>query len=402
MSLKITNIGQLATFNPETGKVEKSAGVEIECQDGLVTSIGSNLPSADKEIDASGSLVTPGFVDCHTHPVFAASRAEEFSQRTAGKTYQEIADAGGGIMSSVRSLRETDEVELVEAVKRRMERFLSLGTTTVEAKSGYGLSTESELKSLSVLSKAADEAAVDIIPTFLGAHDFPEEFSDNRGAYVDLICREMIPAVAEQGIAEFCDVFCEDGWFDVESSRRIMTTAREYGMKLRLHADEFKDSGAASLAAELKVLSADHLMHVSREAIARMAKAGVVATLLPGTTFFLAESEYAPARRLMDAGVEVAIATDFNPGSSMMQSMPFVMSLACLYMGMTVAEVFISATYCAAKSLGKEGVVGSLLPRKQADLVLWNLRTLEEIPYHIADNRVLAVVKKGKIVYETS
>lgn len=402
MSLKITNIGQLATFNPETGKVEKSAGVEIECQDGLVTSIGSNLPSADKEIDASGSLVTPGFVDCHTHPVFAASRAEEFSQRTAGKTYQEIADAGGGIMSSVRSLRETDEVELVEAVKRRMERFLSLGTTTVEAKSGYGLSTQSELKSLSVLSKVAGEVAVDIVPTFLGAHDFPEDFSDNRGAYVDLICREMIPAVAEQGTAEFCDVFCEDGWFDVESSRRIMTTAREYGMKLRLHADEFKDSGAASLAAELKVLSADHLMHVSREAIARMAQAGVVATLLPGTTFFLAESEYAPARRLMDAGVEVAIATDFNPGSSMMQSMPFVMSLACLYMGMTVAEVFISATYCAAKSLGKEGVVGSLLPGKQADLVLWNLRTLEEIPYHIADNRVLAVVKKGKIVYETS
>lgn len=402
MSLKITNIGQLATFNPETGKVEKSAGVEIECQDGLVTSIGSNLPSADKEIDASGSLVTPGFVDCHTHPVFAASRAEEFSQRTAGKTYQEIADAGGGIMSSVRSLRETDEVELVEAVKRRMERFLSLGTTTVEAKSGYGLSTQSELKSLSVLSKVAGEVAVDIVPTFLGAHDFPEDFSDNRGAYVDLICREMIPAVAEQGTAEFCDVFCEDGWFDVESSRRIMTTAREYGMKLRLHADEFKDSGAASLAAELKVLSADHLMHVSREAIARMAKAGVVATLLPGTTFFLAESEYAPARRFMDTGVKVAIATDFNPGSSMIQSMPFVMSLACLYMGMTVAEVFISATYCAAKSLGKEGVVGSLLPGKQADLVLWNLRTLEEIPYHIADNRVLAVVKKGKIVYETS
>lgn len=211
----------------------------------------------------------------------------------------------------------------------------------------------------------------------------------------------MIPAVADQGIAEFCDVFCEDGWFDVESSRRILKTARDYGMKLRLHADEFKDSGAASLAAELGVFSADHLMHVSDGAITELAQAGVVATLLPGTTFFLAKSKYAPARRLLDAEVDVAIATDFNPGSSMIGSLPFVMSLACLYMGMTIAEVFISATYCAAKSLGRESVVGSLLPGKQADLVLWNLRTLEEIPYHISDNRVRSVVKRGKLVYGT-
>ncbi len=399
MSLKIINIGQLATFNPEKGKVERSAGVEVECENGLITSVGLDLTPADKELDAEGALVTPGFVDCHTHPIFAASRADEFSQRAAGKTYQEIAATGGGIMSSVRSLMEMDEAELLEAVKRRMEKFLFLGTTTVEAKSGYGLSTESELKSLSVLSSVAEEVEVDIIPTFLGAHDFPEEFSDNKEAYIDLICQEMIPAVAEQAVAEFCDVFCEDGWFDVSSSRRILTAAREYGMKLRLHADEFKDSGAASLAAELKVSSADHLMHVSEEAISDMAQAGVVATLLPGTTFFLGKSAYAPARRFIKAGVEVAVATDYNPGSSMIQSMPFVMSLACLYMGMTVTEAFSSATYGAAKSLGREDVLGSILPGKQADIILWNINSLEEIPYYIADNRVRSVIKKGKLVH---
>ena len=397
-SLKVSDIGELATYDPASGRISRESNVDLIIEDGKVVSIGNALPEADRSLDASGRLVTPGFVDPHTHPVFAYPRADEFGMRVAGKSYQQIAEAGGGIRASVEALREMPEDELRQATRRRLKRFLSTGTTTVEAKSGYGLSTESELKSLSVLASAAEALPLDIVPTFLGAHDFPAEYADDRDGYVDLVCSEMIPAVAEQGIAEFCDVFCEEGWFDPESSNRILETGREHGLKPRLHADEFAPSGAAEVAAEVGAFSADHLMHVSDVGIERMAEAGVIAVLLPGTTFCLGKQTYAPARKLIDAGVEVALSTDFNPGSSATQSMPFIMSLACIYLGMTVEESFVAATYTAAKSLGREETVGALAPGMTADVIVWDLERLEEIPYHVAANRVSRLFKSGEEV----
>ncbi|MEE9167580.1 MAG: imidazolonepropionase [Candidatus Neomarinimicrobiota bacterium] len=395
MTLKLSNIGQLATYNSRLDRVERLENVEMILEGTKIASIGKSLPSAHDEIDVSGCLVTPGFVDAHTHPVFAETREHEFEMRALGKSYKDIAAAGGGIISSVRTLKALDEGELSRRVEGRMWDFLRLGTTTLEAKSGYGLSTESELKSLRVLKRVSESVPVDIVPTFLGAHDFPLEYSDNRSAYVDLVCQEMIPAVADQGIAEFCDVFCEKGWFSLDDSRRILTVGVEYGLKPRLHADEFEDSGAASLAAEMNASSADHLMCVSHDAIALMARHGVVATLLPGTTFFLGRTRYAPARKFLDAGVEVALASDFNPGSSMIQSMGFVLSLACLYLGMSVDEALRAATYGAAKSVGREKVIGSLEPGKQADLIVWTVRNLAEVPYHVDGNRLYRIIKKG-------
>lgn len=398
MTLKITNIGELATYASDFGGLTRTENVELIIEKGFVGEVGEHLPSADKVVDAGGGLVTPGFVDPHTHPVFAFPRADEFDMRVAGKNYQQIAEAGGGIRASVKALREMTQEELLRLTQRRLKRFLASGTTTIEAKSGYGLSTESELKSLSVLSKAAGSVALDVVPTFLGAHDFPDEYADNRAGYVDLICDEMIPAVSEQGIAEFCDVFCEEGWFDADSSRRILETGAKHGLKPRLHADEFAQSGAAELAAEVSALSADHLMHVSDGGIRRMAEAGVVAVILPGTTFFLGKQTYAPARKLSDAGVDVALATDFNPGSCTIQSMPFILSLACLYLGMSVEEAFVAATHTAARSLGREKRVGSLEPGMEADFVIWDFNGLEGIPYRVAGNRVSSVFKAGEFV----
>jgi len=397
-SLKVSDIGELATYDPESGRIYRKTNVDLIVEDGKVAAIGDALPQADRTLDASGRLVTPGFVDPHTHPVFAYPRADEFGMRVSGKSYQQIADAGGGIKASVEALREMPESELKELTVRRLKRFLLMGTTTIEAKSGYGLSIDSELKSLSVLDASAKELPLGIVPTFLGAHDFPAEYVGNKLGYVDLICNEMIPAVAEQGIAEFCDVFCEEGWFDVESSKQILMCGREHDLKLRLHADEFAPSGAAELAAELEVFSADHLMHVSDYGIEQMAEAGVVAVLLPCTTFFLGKGTYAPARKLIDAGVDVALSTDFNPGSSSTQSMPFVMTLACIYLGMTVEESFIAATYTAAKSLGRAETVGALSPGMAADFVVWDLNRLEEIPYHVVANRLSQLYKAGEEV----
>ncbi|MFQ6676365.1 MAG: imidazolonepropionase, partial [Fidelibacterota bacterium] len=273
------------------------------------------------------------------------------------------------------------------------------GTTTVEAKSGYGLSTESELKSLRALKTAAGKVGLEVVSTFLGAHDLPPEYGDRHEAYVDLLCREMIPAVAEENLAEFCDVFCEKGWFEPHDARRILTAARKNGLKLRLHADEFRDSGAGSLAAELKAHSADHLVHISDRAIGEMAGSGTVAVLLPGTTFFLGKTDFAPARKLLEAGVPVALGTDFNPGSSMIQSMAFVVTLACLYLKMTVEEAFAAATYQAARSLDRHGRAGAVRPGMNADLIIWDVTELAEIPYYVAVNRVATVIKSGRPVF---
>ena len=394
-SILITNIGRLVSANTDGVTVVENTSVLIE--NGQITAIGEG--DAEHKIDCGGKMVTAGFVDSHTHPVFFNKRDEEYAMRLAGSSYEEIAEKGGGIVSSVAGVRNASKNALVDKVSSRMDRFISMGTTTVESKSGYGLDTVSELKSLEVIDEVNESHAIDMVPTFMGGHAFPNEFVNDHDAYINLICDEMVPAVAEQGIAIFNDVFCEEGYFTVEQSRRILETGKEYGLKPRLHADEFVDSGAAELAGEVGAFSADHLMAVSDAGINRLAENNVVAILLPGTTFFLGKTSYAPARQLMDAGLTVALATDFNPGSCHIQSMPFIMTLACMHMGMTVEEAYQSATYHGAKALGLEHEIGSIDVGKKADLVVWNLDSLLDIPYHVSNHSIQKVIKNGNLVF---
>ena len=389
----LKNIGQLTSYNPDSGEVETTSNTSLTI-DGDRIAENSN----GEAIDCGGSLVTPGFVDPHTHSVFLDSREEEFALRLAGVSYEEIAAQGGGINASINGVRNASKEELIKRVTKRMDRFLKQGTTTVECKTGYGLDTKSELKSLQVIHEVNESHEIDIIPTFLGAHAFPPEFADEHEGYVDLLCAEMIPAVAEQGIAVFCDVFCENGYFNVDQSRRIFKTAKNHGLTPRLHADEFEDSGAAELAAEVGAVSADHLMAVSTAGLEKMAEYGVTATLLPGTTFFLGKDTYAPARKLLEKGIDVALATDFNPGSCQIQSMPFIISLACIHLGMTVEEAFASATYYSAKTLNLEGEVGSIAIGRKADLIIWDVEMLMNIPYNVTDMSIKMVIKNGKAI----
>jgi imidazolonepropionase len=351
-----------------------------------------------KIIDAENRVVLPGFVDPHTHPVFAATREEEFEMRIKGKSYQEIAEAGGGIRSSVRNLRKCSKEELIKLTLPRLDRFLSYGTTTIEAKSGYGLSLEDEMKSLEVIKYSNEIHPVDLIPTFLGAHEIPDEYKDRKSEYIDLLTKEIIPEVAERKLAVFCDVFCEKGVFNLEESEKILETAKKYGLKPRLHADQLSAFGGAQLAAKVKAISADHLERISDQGIEMMKKAGVIAILLPGATFGLGLKEYAPARKMIDSGLAVALATDFNPGSSMTESMPMILSLSCLMMRMTPAEAITASTINSAYAVDKGDVIGSLKPGKKADLIIWEVENYKSIPYHFGVNLVHQVIKDGKVV----
>lgn len=395
--LTLTNIGRLVTYVPESDRVETFTDVAIHVAEGRVKGIGKGLAQEGEVYDCKGHLVTPGFVDPHTHPVFWEGRQKEFALRIQGVSYEEIARQGGGIQSSIQGVRTASEDELVARVTQRLDRFLALGTTTIEAKSGYGLDRESELKSLRVLRRVNETHPVDIIPTFLGAHTFPPEFSGEPDRYVDYLVDELLPAVAEEHLAVYCDVFCEQGYFSVPQSRRILHRAKDLGLKPRLHADEFQDSGAAELAAEVGAVSADHLMAVSPKGIQALAREHVIATLLPGTTFFLGQQSYAPARALIEAGVPVALATDFNPGSCYLQSMSFIISLACLYLHLTVEEAFQSATYTAAQALESTPNVGHVTPGAQADLIVWGFDDLMELPYLVTNHPIQAVIKRGKV-----
>ena len=396
MMLKLTNISQLVSYQSVSDTIQTMSNIEILIEEETIRAIGPTVGNADEIVDCSGRLVTPGFVDPHTHPVFYKGREEEYAMRLAGASYQEIAENGGGILTSIKGVRNASEDELVERVKKRMTRFLNLGTTTIEAKSGYGLDTESELKSLRVLDRVHRDHPIDIVPTFLGAHAFPPEFSDDLDGYMDLLCDEMIPAIGEQGIAQYCDVFCEKGYFSVEQSRRILETGKTYGLIPRLHADEFENSGAAELAGEMGAVTADHLMSVSDAGIRALSDMGVTATLLPGTTFFLGSNSYAPARKLADAGVCLALATDFNPGSSHLQSMPLMISLACSYLKLSVEEAFRAATWQSAITLNIHDKAGSVEVGKNADLVIWDLERLIEIPYFTSDVPIYKVIKSGR------
>ena len=388
----------MATYNSKNSAIERTHDCTISIDDGIITDINGANISRNESIDCNGRLVTPGFVDAHTHPVFIHGRENEFMQRLAGVSYQEIAKQGGGINTSIKAVRNATEIELYDRVIKRMDKFIEMGTTTLEAKSGYGLDTESELKSLRVLDHVNSAHAIDIVPTFLGAHAIPPVFNDDPKGYITLLCKEMLPAVAEQGIAKFCDVFCEEGYFNVNDSRIILQTAAQYSLIPRLHADEFTDSGAAGLAAEIGAISADHLMKVSDQGIKEMARAGVTAILLPGTTFFLGDHLYAPARKMINAGIDIALATDFNPGSCHIQSMPFIISLACLYLGLTIDEALKAATWTGACTLNIEENVGSIEVGKKADLIIWDLDTPEEIPYNMASIPIQSVIKNGNLV----
>jgi imidazolonepropionase len=371
-----------------------------------IAAAGHSIESFER-LDARGGFVTPGLVDAHTHLLFAGTREREWRMRAAGAGYLEVLAAGGGILSTVAATRTASDEELLSGARARLARMLANGTTTAEAKSGYGLSVESELRLLGLTARLAAEQPIELVPTYLGAHAVPAEYRerpDGTDAYVANVIEEQLPAVAEQGVARFCDVFCENGVFDAAQSRRILRAAASAGLALRLHADELAPSGGAELAVELGARSADHLAAPSEEGIEALARAAsgdrpVVATLLPATSWFLGKHHFAPARRLIDAGVPVALATDLNPGTSPTLSLPLVMSIACLEMGLEPAEALAAVTINAAHSLGLEAPLGSIEPGKQADLVVWGVPSLEQLPYWLGSPIARTVVKRGRVVF---
>ena len=412
-TLLIRNVGQLITMAGPTPRIGQSMNDLGLIPKGAVAIAGDEIlavgPSDDVEgraplaegctvIDARNRVVTPGLIDPHTHPVFGKTREQEFEMRTLGKTYQEIAAAGGGIRSSVRDLRTLKAAQLKEKTMPRLDRLLSHGVTTIEAKSGYGLSTESELKMLEVIQELNLAHPIDLVPTFLGAHEIPDEYRDKREEYIDLLINEMIPAVTKDKLAEFSDIFCEEGVYTVAESRKIQQAAKDAGLKLKFHADELESTGGAGLAAEMGAVSADHIVYISDDDIKALAKAGTAAVLLPGTTFSLRGKQYAPARKCIDAGVAVALSTDCNPGSSCTENLQLIVTLACLQMRLTAAEALSAVTVNAAYAIDRTGQIGQLKTGMKADLVIWDMEDYREMPYHYGVNLVSKVVKGGKVV----
>lgn len=350
-------------------------------------------------IDAKGKVVAPGFVDPHTHPIFFGTRENEFELRIQGKSYQEIAEAGGGIRYSVRQLRTASKEQLIQHALPYLDRFIQHGTTTIEAKSGYGLSLEDEIKSLEVIQELNRLHPIDLIPTFLGAHEIPDEYRHRRERYIDLIIKEMIPQVAERKLAEFCDIFCEEHVFNLQESEKILTAALDHGLKIKIHADQLTASGGADLAAKLGAISADHLDYITPDAIEKLKSSETIPVLLPGAVFFLGLNRYAPARKMIDAGLPVALATNLNPGSCMTESMPLMMTLGCIYMKMLPDEAWLATTIHAAQAVSRTGTIGSLDQGANADLVIWNIPNYSYLPYHFGVNLVDQVIKNGKSVW---
>ncbi len=362
---------------------------------GLSDRIEKNASSAEI-IDAGGRVVLPGFVDAHTHLVFAGNRLDDFERRARGETYEQIAKAGGGIWSTVEKTRAASGDELFAQAQKHTEWFLRCGTTTVEAKSGYGLTVEDELKILRVMSRLNEETPLEIVPTFLGAHAVPREMDADE--YIELVIDEMLPRIATEKLAEFCDVFCERGYFDVKKSRRILTAARELGLRLRIHADQLTSSGGAKLAAELEATTADHLEKTDEQGIAAMKSVGVQPVLLPGSVYALGSTDYPRAREMIEAGLAVVIATDFNPGSSPTASMPMILSLACTQMKMSPPEAITAATINAAYSLNRGDRIGSLERGKLANFSVFDCEDYRELAYWFGTPQTHSVYVKGKRV----
>jgi imidazolonepropionase len=410
--LVIANANQVVCVSQSSDRALRGHGMRapvilrkasLIVQEGRITWLGpaSHLPPlpADAEIlDGTGKVVLPGFVDSHTHLIFAGTREDEFEQRLQGATYQQIAAKGGGINATVRRVRQAGKEELKALARPRLRRLLAAGVTTIEVKSGYGLTLADELKSLEAIADLNAEGPWELVPTFLGAHAVPPEFAADRAGYVRLLVDEMLPEIARCQLAEFCDVFCETGVFGLEESAAILTAARRLGFRLKLHADELTPLGGAELAAELQATSADHLLCITDSGIDALAAAGTVATLLPGTAFFLG-LPYAPARRLLDRGLAVAIASDCNPGTCMTENLPLVGAMACTQMKMLPGEVVTGLTLNGAAALGCSDRIGSLEVGKQADLVICDVPDYRHLFYHFGVNHVWRAIKRGRVVY---
>lgn len=375
----------------------------VLCENGFITWVGPmrewkrKLPDTFAELDAEGKVVLPGFVDSHTHMMFAGDRAHEFALRAEGASYQQIAEAGGGILSTIRHVRAASKKELKKQSRRYLNQMMKHGTTTVEIKSGYGLDVDSEIKMLEAINELRDEEMMTVVPTFIGAHAYPPEYKESKQEYVDLIIEKMLPYVGKKKLSVFCDVFCERGYFEIEESERILNEGKKWGLVPKLHAEELTPLGGAELAARVGAVSADHLEHITDQGIAAICDSGVVATLLPGVSFFLNHG-YAPARKLIDAGVSVAIASDFNPGSCMSFSMPLMMTIACTQMRMTPEEALVACTLNGAAALNLSSTLGSIEVGKKADLIVAEIPDYRFLAYHFGVNHIVTTIKNGTIL----
>jgi len=417
-SMLIKNVEQLVTcsgFSAKKGKEMSDLHIiedgAVIIKEGVIEAVGqtgdiekqfkkSGADHSDFDIiDARGKAVLPGFVDSHTHLVFGGYRAEEFSWRLRGDSYMEIMQRGGGIVNTVTATRQASAEELLQSGIKRLNSMLSFGVTTVEGKSGYGLDRETEIKQLEVMARLNQIHYLDVVPTFLGAHAVPQEYKSKQEAFIDFMATDVLPRVADQNLAEFCDIFCEKSVFSVEQSRRLLTRAKDLGLKLKLHADEIVQLGGAELAAELGAVSADHLLQASDPGIKDMAAAGVVATLLPATAFSLKES-YANGRKMIDSNCAVALATDFNPGSCFTESIPLVFALATLHMNISTEEAISALTINGAAALDRAEQIGSIDSGKKGDLVVLEFPSYTYIPYHLAVSTVEKVIKQGNLVFD--
>jgi imidazolonepropionase len=408
-SLVVLHASQLITLagpkRPRVGSQLSELAVVYDggmlVHDGVIVAIGSSAEieknAGDSDIiDAGGRVVLPGFIDAHAHPVFAGNRLDDFERRSRGETYEQIAVAGGGIRSTVEKTRAASETKLFNQAKKHADWFLKCGTTTVEAKSGYGLTLENELKILRVIRRLNKETQVEFVPTFLGAHAVPRECRVDE--YVDLVINEMLPRVVSEKLAEFCDVFCERGYFDIDESRKILAAAKKFGLNLRIHADQLSNSGAAELAAELEATTADHLEKTDGKGIAAMKSAGVQPVLLPGSVYALGSTDYPRAREMIEAGLAVVVATDFNPGSSPSPSMPMMLSLACTQMKMSPAEAITASIINAAHSLNRGDKIGSLEQGKLANFSIFDCEDYREIAYWFGFPQTHSVYVRGRRV----
>ncbi len=405
----VTPLGIEAAKGDDMKRLNVIEDGAILIKDGIIQYVGNSNPlrqiyslfgkgATFKEIDAKGRVVLPGFVDSHTHLVFGGFRPDEFRMRLEGASYMSIMEKGGGIQSTVNATRKATVAELVENAEWLLDRMISMGVTTVEAKSGYGLDYTSEAKMLAAIGRLAAKKKIEVVPTFLGAHAVPEEYKGRTAEYVDLIINEMLPKFRKA--AKFCDIFTEKNVFEIEDSRRLMKAAMAMGYKLKFHADEIVPLGGAELAAELGAVSADHLLHISDDGIKALAEKGTVATLLPLTAFALKEN-YAPARKMIDGGCAVALATDLNPGSCFSGSIPLTIALACIYMNMTIEETITALTLNGAAACGLADKKGSLQPGKDGDVVILDFDNINMLPYYVGMNCVKTTIAKGKILFDS-
>jgi imidazolonepropionase len=398
-NLVLNNCSQVLTMTGDgLGIVENGA---VRVRDGRIAEVAAGSLAAgpgETEVDCRGCVVMPGFVDPHTHLVFGGWRADEFEMRLEGKSYKEIAQAGGGILSTVKATRAASEEELFKRALERLREMVSWGTTTVEVKSGYGLDTETELKMLRVAGLLAESGLATVVPTFLGAHSVPAGTA--KADYIDLLETEMIPAAAGQGIARFCDVFCENFVFNAEESRRILEAGKRHGLVPTVHADEIEPSGGAEVAARVGAASASHLLQPSEAGLRQMAERGVVAALLPGTCFFLREAHRSPVKRMRELGITMALATDFNPGSCTMLAQPQTLQYGCIYYGLTPVEALRGVTVNAARALKLEGELGTLEPGRAADIVVTDVPGYQHLAYRLGHNPVRLTIRRGAVVFE--